>query len=234
MPQNKTLNDWFIQYSQTANAYPKASQWYYQLLKNLYDYINEIKLGFYPVFVCNNIIATNKVFAVGLMRAKGLIIPSNASSDVMTIVHELGHNLGLRHTFDIPSGDSGDIKIKPINTFENIMDYLSSNSLPPVNHAKNFMTYQIDRMRENLARLKFNVDDMGYKIEDLSKIDPKHVIKDYKGSTNIQNFSKNLYYYLFQSYQGIYDLKDDTKLTSYEDKILNILVDVIKKYFNNL
>jgi hypothetical protein len=97
------------------------------------------------------------------------------------------------------------------------------------------MTYQIDRIRENLARFKYNMDEMGYKIENENILNfPQTVIKDFKGNKIIEEFSKNLCHYLFESYQSIYNLQDDTKLTSYRDKMLIIFVDIIKNYFKNL
>jgi len=235
IPQNKTLKDWFIQYSQTPNASSTAIKWYDRLFEGLYDYIDGMRFGFYPMFMCNNIIATKDELAVGFTRDKGLIIPSNAFSDVMTVVHELGHCLGLRHTFDKPNYEKGDIKIKPMNTLENTMDYLSDSSTPPVNHSKNFITYQIDRMRENSERLKYNVDDMNFRIENEAvAIPPQTVIKDFQGNKSLEIFSKNICRYLFDAYQGIYNLQDDTKLTSYRDKILATFVDIIKNYFKNL
>lgn len=232
MPQNKTLKDWFIQYSQTPNASSTAIKWYDRLFEGLCDYIDEMRFGFYPMFMCNNIIATKDELAVGFTRDKGLIIPSNAFSDVMTIVHELGHCLGLRHTFDKPNHEKGDIKIKPINTLENIMDYLTNGT---TNHSKNFLTYQIDRMRENSERLKYNVEDMGFIIEKETIANPPQtVVKDFNGNKTIEDFSKKLCKYLFDSYEGIYNLQNTTKLYSYRDKILAIFVDIIKNYFKNL
>jgi len=234
VPQNKTLKDWFIEYSQTPNGSAGATKWYDILVKDFYNYVKEMRFGFYPLFMCNNIYSSNDELAKGNMRSKGLIIPAMGMNDVMTIVHELGHCLGLRHTFNKPNNEKGDIKIKPINTFENIMDYLSVGSSPKVNHSKNFITYQLDRIRENSERLKYNVNDMGYKIVNGKKYTIDTVINDYTDNENLELFSKNICTYLFNAYNTIYNLQDDKKLTSYRDEILAIFVDIIKNYFKNL
>lgn len=235
VPPEKTLSEWFLQYSQTEDAISNASKWYDKLLNYLHYYADDMKLGFFPMFICNNIIATKSAAAVGNLGDKGLIIPSNTIPDTMSIIHELGHNQGLRHTFDIPGAINGDIKLKPMNTLENIMDYLSTTSTPPVNHSKNFLTYQINRMRENLGKLKFNVEDMNYRLEKEEKVSyPENVIKDFEKNPNLLFFSKELCHHLFESYRTIYHINDDTKLTSYRDKILIIFVDLIKNYFKNL
>ena len=233
VPLDKTLKEWFYDYSLTPDADTDTLQWYDKLLKSLYDYADQMKLGIYPIFICNNITTKpNTPAAVGFMRAKGLIIPSDTISDTMSIIHELGHNLGLRHPFDIPGDALGDIKLKPMDTFENIMDYLSKKN-PPVNYSKNFLTYQIDRMRENMDRLKCNIEDMNYKIEEDQKL-LENVIKDFEKNIYISTFSYNLCNYLIKVYQAKYTSADYLKLISYRDKILIRCVDIVKTYFNNL
>ena len=100
-----------------------------------------------------------------------------------------------------------------MDTLENIMDYLPD---VPGTHSKNFITYQLQKMRENSEKLKYNVDEMGYKIEkeESDASFPPNVIKDFSNNIEIETFSKEICKYLFKSYKAINNLEDDTKLTS--------------------
>ncbi len=59
-------------------------------------------------------------------------------------------------------------------------------------------------------------------------------MNDYTNSDYLESFSNKFCKYLFDSYQGIYSLQDDTQLTSYRNKILAIFIETFKNYFNNL
>ena len=237
IPQGKTLQGWFEHYynSQLTNPNfdPSVKKWFNKLYEKLYYYIEDIRFGFYPIYICDNIFATKDQLAVGYVKRRGLIVPKNAVSDLKTIIHELGHNMGLRHTFDKNLAEKGDIKIKPMNSLENIMDYLNNGKK---DYAKNFITFQILRIRENLENLRYDTKEMMYKIEKETHGGsfPVDVIKDFSNNLSLELFSKELCNNLFQVYIDIYKIKNDTKLESHRGKILTIFVETIENYLKNL
>jgi hypothetical protein len=215
---------------------------YEKLFDAFFSYLRQdCFINYIFAFICHNIetkvttttsetsTITSRDEAMAFLDAKELIIPNNAIGKTMTLAHEIAHNFGVQHTFDVleTPTQKGDIKLTQKKTLENIMDYPKNGD----DDRKNLIKYQWEKMREKMMAGVNTISELS--IEKHPNSDLKRLI-DYRYSKNLSFVSQYLLKYLIEAYEKKYDLNDVSLLLDYRDRILDIFSEKIISTLNKI
>lgn len=210
------------------------------MVQMLHDYLHhEFNINYIFAFICHNIETkitsstsgtttfTSRDEAMAFLDAKELIIPNNAIGKTMTLAHEIAHNFGLQHTFDI-SGTSqkGDVKLTQKQTLENIMDYPKNGDAD----RRDFIKYQWDKMREKLVSGVNTISELS--VEKHPDTTRKWLV-DYCYSGYLGNFTRYKLDWLSRALEKKHN-GDLSEIKNASDKILTIFVNQIQKTLNKI
>ncbi|KFF09024.1 hypothetical protein [Chryseobacterium luteum] len=212
------------------------------IIQTLYNYLHhEFNINYIFAFICHNIettvtsstsgttTTTSRDEAMAFLDAKELIIPNNAIGKTMTLAHEIAHNFGVRHTFDIPGTEPqiGDIKLAQKQTLENIMDYPKNGDAD----RRNFIRYQWEKMREKTDSNVNTISELNFVKQEYYQYVG---LVDYtKEKGFLWDFSQNLIYFLMKALANKYS-GDLGEIKNSSDKILTIFTNEITKTLNKI
>lgn len=207
------------------------------IIQILYNYLHhEFSINYIFAFICHNIetkitsstsgttTSTSRDEAMAFIDSKELIIPNNAIGKTMTLAHEIAHNFGVRHTFDISGTEPqiGDIKLVQKRTLENIMDYPKNGDID----RRNFIKYQWDKMREKTSTNVNMVSELNFVKQEYYQYTG---LVDYtKEKGFLWDFSQNIIYFLTKALANKYN-GDLGEIKNSKDKILTIFANEITK-----
>lgn len=165
--------------------------------------------------------------AMAFLDSKELIIPNNAIGKTMTLAHEIAHNFGVQHTFDVSGTlQKGDVKLKQQQTLENIMDYPKNGDVD----RRDFITYQWNKMREKIVFRVNTISDLSIE----KNPDPSRKwLMDYCYSDNLRSFTERLLDWLARALEKKHN-GDLSEIKNSSDKILTIFANEITKILNKI
>ena len=177
---------------------------------------------------------TSRDEAMAYLDAKELIIPNNAIGKTMTLAHEIAHNFGVQHIFDIPGTSTtqpqkGDLKLTQKQTLENIMDYPKNGDAD----RRDFITYQWSKMREKTTSNVNIVSELSF-IRHKKNHNIGNGLIDYSYEFGfLWDFSRHLIEFLMRALERKYN-GDFSEIKNSSDKILTIFINEIQKTLNKI
>lgn len=191
---------------------------YYKVVNRMIYFLQNLPLNFYPAFQCGSIESDGNELAIATIAGPGIFLPKDSFKSLEDIAHEMGHNLGLCHTF-YAKDKTYDLRLKERETKENFMDYV----LPQ--NRKSLITFQWRRMRENLAEKTAAIE------LEIKKGDRIYPYLDYTNRNQNNDTFTLILFQDFATYVGSVDQVNLDYTDKQQKEILQAIIDSIKETF---